>query len=134
MQVFEALERTSQGSESTHTFFFGRKLMCNAILQHFKITLFCGRINCPRIPFALFLLPYPLEQLEFIRKSNFQQNAISCHQLVLHNVEFSRANNNVDIDDNSLTQNSFLNSVLRDDHFINSLVSEFTLCMNFMSV
>ena len=54
VQLFEALERTSQGSESTQTFFFGRKLMCNAILQHFKITLFCDRINCPRIPFALF--------------------------------------------------------------------------------
>ena len=47
-----------------------RTLICNAILYHFQITLFCGRINRPSIPLTLFLLSRPLEQLEFIRFSN----------------------------------------------------------------
>ena len=48
-----------------------RTLLCNAILYHFQVTLTCGRINRLIIPFTLFLLSYPLEQLEFIRSSNF---------------------------------------------------------------
>ena len=47
-----------------------RTLICNAILHHFQITLFCGRINRPIIPLTIFLLSRPLEQLEFIRESN----------------------------------------------------------------
>ena len=50
-----------------------RTLICNAILYHFQITLICGRTNRLFIPLTLFLLSRPLEQLEFIRFSNFQQ-------------------------------------------------------------
>ena len=50
-----------------------RTLICHAILYHFQITLFCGRTNRLIIPLTLFLLSRPLEQLEFIRFSNFQQ-------------------------------------------------------------
>ena len=46
-------------------------LICNAILYHFQITFLCGHINRHIIPLTLFLLSYPLEQLEFIRFSNF---------------------------------------------------------------
>ena len=49
-----------------------RTLICNAILYHFQITLICGRYNRPIIPLTLFLLSRPLEQLEFIRLSNFE--------------------------------------------------------------
>ena len=49
-----------------------RTLICNAILYHFQITLTCGRFNRQFIPITLFLLPRPLEQLEFIRFSNSQ--------------------------------------------------------------
>jgi len=48
-----------------------RTLICNAILYHFHITMICCRFNCPCIPPTLFLLSRPLEQLEFIRSSNF---------------------------------------------------------------
>ena len=47
-----------------------RTLICNAILYHFQITFLCGHINRHIIPLTLFLLSYPLEQLEFIRVSN----------------------------------------------------------------
>jgi len=49
-----------------------RTCICHAILYHFQITLFCGRINRKSIPLTLFLLSYPLEQLEFIRFSNLR--------------------------------------------------------------
>ena len=52
----------------------GRTLICIAILYHFQIALLCGRTNRRFIPVTLFLLSRPLEQLEFIRESNFQQN------------------------------------------------------------
>ena len=48
-----------------------RTLICNAILYHFQITLFCGHLNRKFIPLTFFLLSSPLEQLEFIRTSNF---------------------------------------------------------------
>ena len=48
-----------------------RTLICNAILYHFQITLRCGPLNRRCIPLTLFLLSRPLEQLEFIRFSNF---------------------------------------------------------------
>ena len=51
-------------------FLIDRTLIRNAILYHFQITLFCGRINRILIPLTLFLLSRPLEQLEFIRFSN----------------------------------------------------------------
>ena len=53
-----------------------RKLIYNAILDHFQIALFYGRINRIFIPLTLFLLSRPLEQLEFIRPSNLR--AESC--------------------------------------------------------
>ena len=40
-------------------------------LYHFQITFTYGRSTRPSIPFTLFLLSRPLEQLEFIRFSNF---------------------------------------------------------------
>ena len=49
-----------------------RTLICDAILYHFQITFLCGHINRHIIPLTLFLLSYPLEQLEFIRSSNFR--------------------------------------------------------------
>ena len=63
------LEMTVFGSICTRSR-TDRTLICNAILYHFQITLFCGRINRPSIPLTLFLLSRPLEQLEFIRFSN----------------------------------------------------------------
>ena len=47
-----------------------RTLICNAILDHFQITMFCGPINRPCTPLTLFLLSYPLEHIEFIRFSD----------------------------------------------------------------
>merc|ERR1712070_278649 len=56
---------------STFTrYLIDRTLLCNTILYHFQITLFCGRINRPYTPLTLFLFSRPLEQLEFIRLSN----------------------------------------------------------------
>ena len=57
-----------------------RTLICNAILYHFQITLTCGRTNRRSIPLTLFLLSRPLEQLEFIRLSNFV--AESCFEWI----------------------------------------------------
>ena len=78
---------TVLGSTCTRTL-IDRTLICNAILYHFQITLFCGRTNRPFIPPTLFLLSRPLEQLEFIRLSNFQQKYVSSPVLG-HNDLFS---------------------------------------------
>ena len=111
-----------------------RTLICHAILYHFQITLKCGRINRPSIPITLFLLSRPLEQLEFIRFSNFRAEiCFVVHQLG-HNDLFSHANSKVDIDDISFTLNFSFNSPLRDDLLINFLVSLFTSYKNLRSV
>jgi hypothetical protein len=62
---------TASGSPCTRHL-IDRTLLCNAILDHFQITLYCGPINRPYIPVTLFLLSRPLEQLEFIRVSNLR--------------------------------------------------------------
>ena len=68
-----------------------RTLICNAILYHFQITLICGHINRPFIPLTLFLLSRPLEQLEFIRFSNFPAEICFVVQSLGHNDLFSHA-------------------------------------------
>jgi hypothetical protein len=60
---------TVEGSKCTRVL-IDRTLICHAILYHFQITLFCGPSTRPFIPLTLFLLSYPLEQLEFVRLSN----------------------------------------------------------------
>ena len=109
-----------------------RTLICNAILYHFQITLFCGRSNRPSIPLTLFLLSRPLEQLEFIRFSNSQQK----YRLPIHRPQrfMLPRNSKVDIDDISLTLNTFFKSPARDDLLINFLVSVFTSYKNLRSV
>jgi len=64
VQVFEAFERTAPGSICTHQL-INRTLICDAILYHFHVTSICGRTERPFIPFALFHLSRPFEQLEF---------------------------------------------------------------------
>ena len=63
--------RDDRFGQHLHTPLIDRTLICHAILYHFQITLTCGRYNRPSIPLTLFLLSRPLEQLEFIRLSNF---------------------------------------------------------------
>ena len=58
-----------------------RTLICDAILYHFQITLYCGVNNRPIIPLALFLLSRPLEQLEFIRSSNSSAETSFVHPM-----------------------------------------------------
>ena len=58
-----------------------RTLICNAVLYHFQITLFRGPINRQMIPLTLFLLSRPLEQLEFIRFSNFPAEPCSAQPI-----------------------------------------------------
>ena len=111
-----------------------RTLICNAILYHFQITLMCGRINRPFIPLTLFLLSRPLEQLEFIRFSNFPAEICFVSTRLGHNDLFSHANSKVDIDDISSTLNLSFKSPARDDLLINFLVSVFTPYKNLTSV
>ena len=115
-----------------------RTLICNAILYHFQITLTCGRTNRLFIPLTLFLLSRPLEQLEFIRFSNFQQkygsSISSSTSLYVPHGKCSHATSKVDIDDISSIQNFFFKSPARDDLLINFLVSVFTSYKNLRSV
>ena len=76
-----------------------RTLICNAILYHFQITLFCGHINRPFIPPTLFLLSRPLEQLEFIRVSNSPAEIDSSSKYSATTIICSHATSKVDIDD-----------------------------------
>ena len=86
--------------QQCHTLPIDRTLICNAILYHFQITLYCGHINRPFIPLTLFLLSRPLEQLEFIRFSNFQAEMcfVPPTSATTYSL-FSHANSKVDIDD-----------------------------------
>ena len=120
------------GSICTRTL-IDRTLICNAILYHFQITLICGRFNRPSIPLTLFLLSRPLEQLEFIRLSNFI--AESCfvpptrpQRFILPRYFQSRYRRHL------FTLNPFFKSPARDDLLINFLVSVFTSYKNLRSV
>ena len=111
-----------------------RTLICNAILYHFQITLYCGRINRPFIPLTFFLLSRPLEQLEFIRFSNFPAEISFVFPNSATTIYSPTQTSKVDIDDISLTSNLFFKSPMRDDLLINFLVSVFTPYKNFTSV
>ena len=109
-----------------------RTLICNAILYHFQITLFCGRFNRPSIQLTLFLLSRPLEQLEFIRSSNlpaeiyFVIYPVSRPQRFILPRNFqSRYRRHLFI------LNFFFKSPARDDLLINFLVSVFTSVQEF---
>ena len=115
-----------------HTPPIDRTLICNAILYHFQITLYCGRINRPYIPLTLFLLSRPLEQLEFIRLSNLLAEICFVpptrpQRFILPRNFQSRYRRHL------VTLNPFSNSPLRDDLLIKALVSVFTPYKNFTS-
>ena len=77
---------------------------------------------------TLFLPLLPLEQLEFIRLSNFR--AEPCSAQPIRPRLCSHATSKVDIDDISFTLNFSFKSFARDDLLINFLVSVFTSYKN----
>ena len=70
----KTVEVSSCSSSSTRLFFITRATIREAVLEHLEITFLCCHSNRPFIPLALFHFSRPLEQLEFVRSSNFQQN------------------------------------------------------------
>ena len=67
----KTVEVSSCSSLSTRLFFITRATIREAVLQHLEITFICCHSNRPFIPLALFHFSRPLEQLEFVRSSNF---------------------------------------------------------------
>ena len=113
-----------------------RTLICNAILYHFQITLFCGHINRPFIPLTFFLLSRPLEQLEFIRSSNSSaENVVrpTNSATTIYSYSPTQTPKSISTTSRSLL-NFFFKSPMRDDLLINFLVSVFTSYKNFKSV
>jgi len=64
-----------------------KTLICNTILKHFKITLFCGYSHRRYTPLTLFLFSRPLEQLEFIRSSNSPAEVIFVQPILPSNLQ-----------------------------------------------
>ena len=105
-----------------HAYVIDRTLICNAILYHFQITLYCGRINRPSSHSHFFSSRAHLSNSSLFVRATLQQKDLSLQRLG-HNDLFSHANSNVDIDDISSIQNVFFKSSARDDLLINFLVS-----------
>ena len=110
-----------------------RTLICNAILYHFQITLFCGRINRPSSHSHFFSSRAHLSNSSLFVSATSQQKYVSSPPTRPQRFMLPR-NSKVDIDDISSTLKPFFKSPARDDLLINFLVSVFTSYKNLRSV
>ena len=111
-----------------------RTLICNAILYHFQITLFCGRINRPSSHLHFFSSRAHLSNSSLFVSATSSRNMFR-HRPVTRPQRFmlprklqSRYRRHL------FTLNFFFKSLARDDLLINFLVSVFTPYKNFTSV